>query len=393
MKNMQLFRLLAIVSLFLVSFLGQNVFAGDDHANHGEKEAFNVGDMIMHHIADANEWHLFGDFSIPLPCIAYHPEKGLDFFSSSVFHHGHNSYNGYVLDHGVLKYVHDAGFPQDGAHEVKIVAHTALPKEIAATVATGEEMSESYIVYKNKAYEANRSSFYDFSITKVVATMLLAALIMLLLFSYVAKTYKTNQRAPKGIQNLVEILVSFVRDEVAKPGLGDKWEKYFPFLLTIFFFIWICNMLGLMSPIGSPNATGNIMVTAALSLITFIIILFSANKHYWSHMLNPPGVPGWVKIILVPIEIASMFIKPAALMIRLFANMTAGHIIILSLVGIIFLITNLAGQGAGWGTAILSGAFMLFMNVLELFVAALQAYVFAVLAAVFIGQAVAEPHH
>ncbi|MFK7907165.1 MAG: F0F1 ATP synthase subunit A [Chitinophagales bacterium] len=374
---MQLFRLLAIVSLFLVSFLGQNVFAGDDHANHGEKEAFNVGDMIMHHIADANEWHLFGDFSIPLPCIAYHPEKGLDFFSSSVFHHGHNSYNGYVLDHGVLKYVDDASFPQDGSHEVKIVGHGDV----------------SHASYKGKEYEINRSSFYDFSITKVVATMLLAALIMLLLFSYVAKTYKTNQRAPKGIQNLVEILVSFVRDEVAKPGLGDKWEKYFPFLLTIFFFIWICNMLGLMSPIGSPNATGNIMVTAALSLITFIIILFSANKHYWSHMLNPPGVPGWVKIILVPIEIASMFIKPAALMIRLFANMTAGHIIILSLVGIIFLITNLAGQGAGWGTAILSGAFMLFMNVLELFVAALQAYVFAVLASVFIGQAVAEPHH
>ncbi len=374
---MQLFRLLAIVSLFLVSFLGQNVYAGDDHGSHGEKEAFNVGDMIMHHIADANEWHLLGDFSIPLPCIAYHPEKGLDFFSSSVFHHGHNSYNGYVLDHGVLKYVDDASFPQDGSHEVKIVGHGDV----------------SHASYKGKEYEINRSSFYDFSITKVVATMLLAALIMLILFSYVAKMYKTNQRAPKGIQNLVEIVVSFVRDEVAKPGLGDKWEKYFPFLLTIFFFIWICNMLGLMSPIGSPNATGNIMVTAALSLITFIVILFSANKHYWSHMLNPPGVPGWVKIILVPIEIASMFIKPAALMIRLFANMTAGHIIILSLVGIIFLITNLGGEAAGWGTSILSGAFMLFMNVLELFVAALQAYVFAVLASVFIGQAIEEPHH
>ncbi len=244
-----------------------------------------------------------------------------------------------------------------------------------------------------KNFEAKRYSFRDFSITKVVATMLLTALIMLLLFTAVARAYKKNDRAPKGFQNFMEVIISFVRDEVAKPGLGDKWEKYFPFLLTLFFFIWICNMLGLMSPIGSPNATGNIMVTGALALITFIIILFSAKKHYWIHIFNPPGVPGWVKIILVPIEFVSMFIKPAALMIRLFANMTAGHIIILSLVGIIFLITNVGGSAAGWGTSILAGAFMLFMNVLELFVAALQAYVFAILASVFIGQAIEEPHH
>lgn len=387
---MQVFRLLVIVSLFLVSFLGQDIYAsGDSH----DEEKFNVGDMIMHHIADANEWHLLGDFSIPLPCIVYHPEKGLDFFMSSVFHHGHNSYNGYILDHGVLKYVNDASFPQEGTHEVSILGHKALPKEIIQSFATGEEMAESYVMYNGKAYEADRTAFHDFSITKVVATMLLASLIMILLFSFIAKSYTKNQRAPKGLQNMVEVVVTFVRDEIAKPGLGDKWEKYFPFLLTLFFFIWICNMLGLMSPIGSPNATGNLMVTGGLALITFIIILTSANKHYWSHMLNPPGVPGWVKIILVPIEIASMFIKPAALMIRLFANMTAGHIIILSLVGIIFLITNLGGEAAGWGTSILASAFMLFMNVLELFVAALQAYVFAVLASVFIGQAVAEPHH
>ena len=389
---MQVFRLLAIVSLFLVSFLGQqNLYAAG--GGHGEEEKFDVGEMIMHHIADANEWHLLGDFSIPLPCIVYHPEKGVDFFLSSVFHHGHNSYNGYVLDHGVLKHVPNASFPQEGSVEVSVLPHTALPKEIAGSVATGEDVAESYVVHDQKAYEATRSSFYDFSITKVVATMLLAALIMLLLFTTVARAYNKNKRAPKGLQNLMEIVINFVRDEVAIPGLGNKWEKYFPFLLTLFFFIWICNMLGLMSPIGSPNATGNIMVTGALALITFIIILVSSNKHYWSHMLNPPGVPGWVKIILVPIEIASMFIKPAALMIRLFANMTAGHIIILSLVGIIFLITNLAGSAAGWGTSILAGAFMLFMNVLELFVAALQAYVFAILASVFIGQAIEEPHH
>ncbi|MGB0930086.1 MAG: F0F1 ATP synthase subunit A [Chitinophagales bacterium] len=355
--------------------MGQNIHASGD--SHGEEKAFNVGDMIMHHIADANEWHLLGDISIPLPCIAYHPEKGLDFFSSGVFEHGEKSYNGYVLHHGVLKYVDNPSFPQEGLQDVKFAGHDELSK----------------VVYSGKEYKINRSSFYDFSITKVVATMLLASLIMILLFSFVAKSYTKNQRAPKGLQNMIEVVVTFVRDEIAKPGLGDKWEKYFPFLLTLFFFIWICNMLGLMSPIGSPNATGNLMVTGGLALITFIIILTSANKHYWSHMLNPPGVPAWVKIILVPIEIASMFIKPAALMIRLFANMTAGHIIILSLVGIIFLITNIGGEAAGWGTSILASAFMLFMNVLELFVAALQAYVFAVLASVFIGQAVEEPHH
>ncbi len=385
---MQLFRLLAMVLLVLVGSLGQSVYA----AGGGDGEKLNVGDMIMHHITDANEWHLFGDFSIPLPCIVYHPETGVDFFMSNKFHHGHNSYNGYVMDHGVLKRVNDASFPQESV-EVQVLPHTSLPKEIVESFATGEEMAESYVLYNGKAYEADRSSFYDFSITKVVATMLLASLILLLVFSSVARSYKTNRRAPKGFQNMMEVLVTFVRDEIAKPGLGDKWEKYFPFLLTLFFFIWTCNMLGLMSPIGSPNATGNLMVTGALALITFIIILVSSNKHYWAHILNPPGVPGWVKIILVPIEIASMFIKPAALMIRLFANMTAGHIIILSLVGIIFLIANLGGDVAGWGTSILASAFMLFMNVLELFVAALQAYVFAILASVFIGQAVAEPHH
>ncbi|MEZ4885699.1 MAG: F0F1 ATP synthase subunit A [Chitinophagales bacterium] len=389
---MRLFRLLAMFLLFFTIFSGQNSYAsGDNHGHDGDKK-LDIGEMIMHHIADANEWHLLGDISIPLPCIVYHPEKGFDFFLSSVFHHGHNSYKGYVLDQGVLKYVNDASFPQESV-EVSVLGHKVLPKEIVESFATGEEMAESYVLYNNKAYEADRTSFYDFSITKVVATMLLASLIMMLLFTYIAKSYKKNQRAPKGFQNLIEVLVTFVRDEIAKPGVGDKWEKYFPFLLTLFFFIWICNMLGLMSPIGSPNATGNLMVTGALALITFIIIVTSANKHYWSHIFNPPGVPGWVKIILVPIEVASMFIKPAALMIRLFANMTAGHIIILSLVGIIFLIANLGGDAAGWGTSILASAFMLFMNVLELFVAALQAYVFAILASVFIGQAVAEPHH
>lgn len=367
--------------------------AGHDHSGHGHGHShqhnladgheaeggLDIGNMILHHIADSHEWHLFGDVSIPLPIIAYSPESGLDVFLTNKFHHGHDAYKGYVLDHGVLKKVEDNAFPK----EAVAVALTHDPND--------EEVS--YAVYNNKKYKVSRAGFYDFSITKVVATLLMTSLIMLLLFGIAGARAKGNRGVPKGIQNFVETLVAFVREDIAQPNLGHKADKYLPFLLTLFFFIWITNMLGLMAPLGSPNATGNIAITAALALITFVIITFSGNKHYWAHIFNPPGVPGFVKLILVPIEIASMFIKPAALMIRLFANITAGHIILLSFVSIIFIFTNMAGTGAGIGAAIFSGLFMLFMNVLELLVAALQAYIFTVLAAVFIGQAVEEPHH
>ena len=347
-------------------------FAAGGHDGHGDDEQPDVSGMIMHHVANSHEWHIVGSLTIPLPCIVYHPQKGFDMFMSSKFHHGTQSHNGYILDHGKLKYVDDAGFPQQSVH---ISSH------------------DGEVDYNGKHYKASRASFYDFSITKAVANLFLAAIIMLLLFPAIARAYKKHLVPKGGLQSFFEPIILFVRDDIAKPNLGDKYEKYMPYLLTVFFFIWICNMLGLIPLLGSPNITGNIVVTGTLALFTFILTTLAGTKDYWGHIFNPPGVPTAIKFILVPIEILGIFIKPFALMIRLFANITAGHIIILSLVAIIFIFAHLGGTVAGLGTGLISGAFMLFMNMLELFVAALQAYIFTVLSAVFIGQALEEHHH
>lgn len=374
--------LLILLSLCCIQLTGY-AGGGSDHAHshdadgHTKKE-FDFAEMVMDHISDANDWHLFGDVSIPLPVMVYHPEHGFDMFMSSVFHHGHNSHKGYILDHGVVRYVDDPNFPKD--------------QDVPVHVHKNKEAKTTEVSYNGQTLTASRSSFYDFSITKVVANMLLAALIMFLVFFSVARAYRKND-VPKGLQSFMEPLITFVRDDIAKPNLGDKTEKYLPFLLCIFFFIWICNMLGLVPFLGSPNITGNIAVTLTLSLFTFFVIVVSGTKDYWMHIVNPPGVPFAVKIILVIIEVISVFMKPFALMVRLFANITGGHIIILSLVGMIFIFANMAGTGAGLGVSVLSSAFMLFMNFLEMFVAALQAYIFTILSAVFIGQALEEHHH
>jgi F-type H+-transporting ATPase subunit a len=180
-----------------------------------------------------------------------------------------------------------------------------------------------------------------------------------------------------------------MRDEVAKPNLGHNYAKYMPLLLTVFFFIWINNLLGLLP--GGANFTGNIAVTACLALVSFLVMLFNANKHFWGHLFNPPGVPLGVKFLLVPIEIISMFIKPVALTIRLFANILAGHIVILSVISMIFIFGALS-KIAGIGFVPVSLAFSVFMFMLELLVAAIQAFIFANLTAVFIGQAIEEGH-
>jgi len=281
---------------------------------------------------------------MPLPVIVYHPEKGLSFFSSSRFEHGHASYEGYSLD-----------------KDNKIVSADGVPVK-------------------------------DFSITKNVASMLISVVLLLVIMIGVARKYRKNgsMKAPSGFQNALEPVIIFVRDEVAKPNLGHKYMRYMPLLLTVFFFIWINNLLGLLP--GGANFTGNIAVTAALSLISFIVIVFSGNKHFWGHLLNPPGVPFGIKLLLVPIEIISLFIKPIALMIRLFANILAGHIIILSVISMIFIFGALS-EVAGWGFVPVSLAFAIFMFFLELLVAAIQAFIFTNLTAVFIGQAVEEAHH
>ena len=235
----------------------------------------------------------------------------------------------------------------------------------------------------------------DFSITRHLLFALLAIVILCLLFIPMAGKYKRGigrTEAPRGkTQNMLETLVLYIRDEVARPNLGDKTDKYLPYLLTIFFFILVCNLLGLV-PFGA-TATANISTTVVLALFTFVITQFAGTKDYWMHIFNPPGIPWFVKPIMVPIEFLGLFIKPFALAIRLFANMTAGHLVILNLIGLVFAIRVLLGDGAAWGTSVPSYLLTVFIYGLELLVAFIQAYVFTILSALFIGMATAEHEH
>ena len=345
--------LVATFSIFALMFSGP-VFA-QNHENepktelpHEAEGKLDPAKIILEHIQDAHEWHFFsfGDFhaTIPLPVILYSPTNGISLFSSSRFHHGHEAYNGYKLEKG------------------KIVA-------------------------------TDGSKVYDFSLTKNVVQMFLALIVLVLLLTGIAKKYKSGQgvtSAPKGWQSMLEPVITFIRDEAAKPNLGHKWQKYLPYLLTVFFFILINTLFWLLP--GSANVTGNIAFTIVLGVISFFVILFSTNGHFWGHIFWPPGVPLLIKFILIPIEFASFFIKPSALIIRLFANMVAGHIIILSFVTLIFIFGSMATV-AGWSVSPLSVAFAVFIYLIELLVAFIQAYIFTVLTAVFIGQAFEGGHN
>ncbi len=313
------------------------------------EEKLDPAKIIMDHIKDNHEFHFFtaGSFhaTIPLPVILYSPTKGFSMFSSSRFgHEGSEEYNGYKLHEG----------------------------EISAT---------------------DGSKVYDFSLTKNVVQMIIALTILVLLMTGIAKKYKKGlgvTSAPKGWQNAIEPVITFVRDDVAKPNLGKKWQKYLPYLLTVFFFILINNIFGLIP--GSANVTGNTAFTAVMGLISAIVILASTNGHFWGHIFWPPGVPFLVKVILIPVELAGvLIIKPAALIIRLFANMVAGHIIILSFISLIF-IFGAMNKGAGWGFSPVSILFTVFIYFIEILVAFIQAFIFTNLTAVFIGQAFEGGH-
>jgi F-type H+-transporting ATPase subunit a len=234
---------------------------------------------------------------------------------------------------------------------------------------------------------------YDISLTRNAVQMIIGMVLFIWVMISIAKKYETGQgvkSAPKGSQSLLEPVITFVRDEVAKPNLGTSYGKYFPFLLTIFFFILINNLIGMIP--GSANVSGNIAFTAVLGIIAFVVILLSSDKHYWGHIFNPPGVPLGVKFILVPVELISVFIKPFALIIRLFANMVAGHIIIICLISLIFIFGNMS-KVAGLSTAPFSIAFTIFIYLIEVLVAFLQAFIFTMLTAVFIGQAIEGKLH
>jgi F-type H+-transporting ATPase subunit a len=324
-----------------------------EHGHEGEvphkKEGFNVGDMIMHHIKDEHGWELAHGLTIPLPVILYSDDRGLEVFSSSRLAHD-AVYNGYKQEHGKIHRVNEAGEVEEG---VKL---------------------------------------YDISITKNTASLLLSAVIMLLLFTTVSRGYAKNKgKAPKGIQSLLEPIILFVRDDIAKPSIGHHYGRYLPYLLTLFFFILINNLLGLLP--GAANLTGNIAVTLSLAVLTFLIVTFSGNKNYWMHIISPPGVPWFVLPIMIPVEIVGVFMKPISLTVRLFANITAGHIIILSLLGLIFMANSLAGATTSVAISPVVMFFTLFLNCIELIVAFLQAFIFTLLTAMYIGSAVEEHHH
>jgi len=263
------------------------------------------------------------------------------------------------------------------------------PAEHAETLFVGSMYLESELV------PANGSILIDFSVSRHLVFAILGALVVLVVFTRLAGRYRRGvgrDTAPRGVfQNMMETLIVFVRDEIAKPNLGDRYERYLPYLLTAFFFILTCNLMGLV-PFGA-TATSNLMVTAVLAGITFAMTQFSGSRDHWRHIFWPPGVPTFVKPILIPVEILGLFTKPIALAIRLFANMTAGHLVILSLIGLIFSFTQMFGDGVGWGVTPVSLAFSLFIYLLELLVSFIQAYIFTMLSALFIGMAMAEHPH
>lgn len=357
-------------------------------------EPIDAGSEIIGHVTDSHSWHLF-DYSsggeehavaIPLPVILVN-DGHLELFMSSKFHHGHAVYQGKYGTYALVG---------GGAEKEEIVCVEPL---------VGCEFPEDgYIDGNGKHYQRVKTlqmedeKPIDLSITKTSAAIMIAVVLLIVIIMLAKKGYKKRpNQAPHGLQSLVELLVVFVRDDIVKPMIGEKhYRKYLPYLLTLFFFIFFCNILGLIPifPAGA-NINGSLAVTATLAVITFLITNISGNKHYWTDIFNTPGVPAWLKIFpLMPVvELVGVFTKPIVLMIRLFANMTAGHIVILGFIFIIYIISQLFGMVAGGAVSVFSVLFCVFINLLECLVAYLQAFVFTMLSALYIGMAVEEPHH
>ncbi len=310
-----------------------------------KESQLDIGEIIFSHIYDSYEWEIFqmGDRTVGfhLPIIIYNTDGGLSMFSSKKFQENNGSYLGYTFNEN------------------------------------------------NKIIAENGSKIYDLSLTKSTLAVLIASVLMLIIFLRVGKSYKKtgSDKAPKGWQNAVESAILFVRDDIAKDSIGKSYMKFTPFLLSLFFFIWLVNMLGLLP--GGANVSGNITFTLSLAVVTFIVMLFGSKRSYWAHFFNPPGIPLGVKFLLVPIEIISLIIKPVALTVRLFANMLAGHLVILSFVLLIFIFAEM-NTGVGAGFTLVSVGLQVFMLLIKVLVAAIQAFIFANLAAVFIGAMVED---
>ena len=366
MKKDNIVKILLAIFIVLISVDSYAQEHGEEHSESSELHegpgAINtkeeVKEYIDHHLQDSHYFNFLSDgetgahYGFPLPVILYDLDNGFKVFSASEFHHG------------------DVLVEKGGQH------YKLYHSKIYKTDAAGT------ITYDEEGFAANERPI-DLSITKSVLAMLVVSFIMFFMFKSLASSYKKKD-LPGGFGRVLEPLVIYVRDDIAKPNIGKNYRKYMGFLLTVFFFIWILNLVGL-TPLGI-NVTGNIAVTFCLALITFVIVQFSGNKHYWKHIFWMPGVPVPMKIVLMPIEILGMFTKPFALMIRLFANMTAGHVVLMSLLGLIVIFKNWIAGPAFFG-------FTLFISVIELLVAFLQAYIFTLLSALYIGMAVEDHDH
>ncbi|MCD4678943.1 MAG: F0F1 ATP synthase subunit A [Bacteroidales bacterium] len=348
-----------------------------DILEHTEEAEFNAGKMILEHVIDAHEWHILTytdserekhHVSIPLPVILYHEGEIVTFWSSKL-EHGHGTHKGFKIE-------------TEGENKGMII------KTLEREILEGERI----------LVEGDEASIpIDLSITKNVLAMFISVILLSWIFISVANSYKRRKgKAPKGLQSFLEPLIIFIRDDIAKTSIGGKkYEKYLPYLLTIFFFIFFNNLFGLVPFFpGGVNLTGNIGVTLVLALFTFAITIFNANKNYWKHIFNTPGVPWWLKfpVPLMPVvEVMGVFTKPFVLMIRLFANITAGHIVILGFISLIFIFSSIS-PALGYGVSVVSVAFSVFMGLLELLVAFIQAYVFTLLSALYFGMATEEHH-
>ncbi|MBR3528180.1 MAG: F0F1 ATP synthase subunit A [Bacteroidales bacterium] len=380
-----------------------------------EKEEVDSGKIIIGHVTDSHTWHILDykssdgtehPVAINLPIILI-DDGHLEVFSSKQFHHGHAIYKGkkhsYALVGGGLEKEEIVCVAEDGA-EVASEDAAEVSSEVATEVSSEvtAEGEPQTIVVGEKVYtlltdgEGKVLKPVDISITKTAAAIMIAVALLIVIVIASARKYKVRgvTTAPHGMQSLVELLVLHVRDGIVAPILGHNTNRFLPYLLTLFFFIFFCNILGLIPifPAGA-NITGNIAVTAILALITFFITNLKGNKHYWKDIFNTPGVPAWLKIFpLMPlVELVGVFTKPIVLMIRLFANMTAGHIVILGFVVIIFILSNSLGMAVGGAVSVVSVVFAVFISLLECLVAYIQAFVFTMLSALYISMAVEEP--
>lgn len=360
-------RLLLLTLFVWSSLLISKAIATEDTTHYSaEEKKFNPGKFIIDHILDDHSWHIatvgHTHVSIPLPVIVYsYKQQQWHVFMSSKFHHGHSSYNGLAL-----------------------VTEGHLKGKIAEVDAQGN-------------IDESAPLPLDLSITKNVLEIFIIIALLLWVFLSAASYYRKNPNAPpRKIASWIEPLVLFIRDDIAVPSIGHKANKFLPYLLTVFFFIFFANLLGLVPVFpGGANVTGNIAVTMVLALFTFAITTFSGNKSYWMHIINAPGVPWWLKIpipLMPIIELIGVFTKPFVLMVRLFANIAAGHIIALGFFSLIFIFGSMHWAG-GFGISILSVSFAIFMTLLELLVAFIQAYVFTLLSAIYFGMATEEHHH